>query len=311
MIVVFGSINVDLIVPVKNLPRPGETVLGPSYKLMAGGKGANQALAAARAGAMTRMVGAVGRDGFAEVALADMAAAGVDLSGVARRGAPTGCAVICVDKAGQNTIAVASGANMKTRESQLADGFLGPRSLVAMQMEVPPVQNWALVARARSLGARLLLNLAPAGPLPGLILPALDWLVVNEIEAGMIAAKFGQGAEDPRVAGSALAAATGIAVVVTLGAQGAVAFADKQGWAIGALAIKAVDTTGAGDAFVGAFAAALDEGADLPTALRWGSTAGALACLAPGAQPSLPRRADIERRMGELAPATKTKKGKP
>src|SRR5260221_1593384 len=101
MIVVFGSINIDLVVPVKALPRPGETVLGPGYKLVAGGKGANQALAAARAGAMTRMVGAVGRDAFAEIALADMTAAGVDLSAVARRGPATGCAVICVDKDGQ------------------------------------------------------------------------------------------------------------------------------------------------------------------------------------------------------------------
>ncbi len=309
MIVVFGSINVDLVVPVKNLPRPGETVLGPSYKLVAGGKGANQALAAQRAGAMTRMVGAVGRDGFAEVALAEMTAAGVDLSAVARRAAPTGCAVICVDRAGQNMIAVASGANLKARESQLADGFLGPRSLVAMQMEVPPAQNWALAARARSLGSRVLLNVAPAGDLPGLILPALDWLVVNEIEAAMIAAKHGLSHDDPRAAASALADIAGTTVVVTLGSRGAVAFSGKQGWEIGAIPIKPVDTTGAGDAFVGAFAAALDEGADLPTALRWGSTAGALACLIAGAQPSLPLRADIERRLSELRPATKIRKG--
>jgi ribokinase len=199
---------------------------------------------------------------------------------------------------------------MKVREGQLADGFLGPRSLVAMQMEVPPAQNWALVARARSLGARLLLNAAPAGVLPGLILPALDWLVVNEIEAGMIAAKLRLGREDPRAAGAAIAEAAGTTVVVTLGPEGAVAFAGRQGWEIGALSIKPVDTTGAGDAFVGAFAAALDESADLPTALRWGSTAGALACLLPGAQPSLPRRADIERRLGELAPARRIKKGR-
>ena len=179
MIVCFGSINVDLVVPVKTLPRPGETVLGPSYTLVAGGKGGNQALAAARAGASTRMVGAVGRDGFAEIALANMAAAGVDLTGVARRAAPTGCAIICVDRAGQNMIAVASGANLKIRERQLADGSLGPRSLVVMQMEVPPAQNWALVARARSLGSRLLLNVAPAGALPATILPALGWLVAE------------------------------------------------------------------------------------------------------------------------------------
>jgi len=310
MIVCFGSINVDLVVPVKTLPRPGETVLGPSYTLVAGGKGGNQALAAARAGASTRMVGAVGRDGFAEIALANMAAAGVDLTGVARRAAPTGCAIICVDRAGQNMIAVASGANLKIRERQLADGSLGPRSLVVMQMEVPPAQNWALVARARSLGSRLLLNVAPAGALPATILPALGWLVVNEIEAAMIADRLGLGRDDPRDAGAALAEKSGATVVVTLGAQGAVAFSGRQGWEIAGLPVAAVDTTGAGDAFVGAFAAALDEGADLPAALRWGCTAGALACLTPGAQPSLPHRRDIERRAGELAPARKIRKGR-
>jgi ribokinase len=310
MIVVFGSINIDLVVPVKMLPRPGETVLGPSYRLVAGGKGANQALAAARAGAMTRMVGAVGRDGFAEVALAEMTAAGVDLSAVVRRAVPTGCAVICVDRGGQNMIAVASGANLKVHESQLADGYLGPRTLITMQMEVPAEQNWALAARARSLGARVLLNVAPAGELPGLILPALDWLVVNEIEAAAFAAKHGLSHEDPKASAAALADICGTAVIVTLGARGAVAFSGKQGWEIGAIPIKPVDTTGAGDAFVGAFAAALDEGADLPAALRFGSTAGALACLTAGAQPSLPVRAEIERRQNELAPATRIRKGK-
>ncbi len=311
MIVVFGSINVDVVVPVKSLPRPGETVLGRFYKLVAGGKGANQALAASRAGAVTRMVGAVGRDSFAEVALADMVAAGIDLSGVRRCGVATGCAVICVDKAGQNQIAVAAGANLRARQGDLPDGLLGPHSLIAMQMEVPPAQNWALVTRARALGARLLLNVAPAGPLPRLILPALDWLVVNEIEAAAIAANLGLGQENSRAIAAALSKATGITVVVTLGAVGAVAFAGKQGWEIGALPIKPVDTTAAGDAFVGAFAAALDEGADLPAALRRGSVAGALACLARGAQPSLPLREAIEQRLGELPPARKIKQGKP
>ena len=310
MIVVFGSINVDLIVPVHTLPRPGETVLGPNYQLAAGGKGANQALAAARAGALTRMVGAVGRDGFAEVALADMTTAGVDLSGVARRGSATGCAVICVDKSGENMITVASGANLKVKESQVADAFLGDRTLLTMQMEVPHEQNWELAARARSLGARQLLNVAPAGSLPGLIMPAYDWLVMNEIEVGMIAAEHDLPASDTRTAAAALSEMAGTAVVVTLGAAGAIAFSGKQGWEIGTIPVKAVDTTGAGDAFVGAFAAALDEGNDLPTALRWASTAGALACLTVGAQPSLPVREDIEKRMSELAPAMKIKKGR-
>jgi ribokinase len=218
--------------------------------------------------------------------------------------------VICVDKAGQNMIAVASGANMKLKESQLPDGFLGSRTLVSMQMEVPHEENWELAARARSLGTRLLLNVAPAGSLPGLIMPAYDWLVMNEVEVAMIAGEHGLPAGDVRAAGAALAEMADTTVVVTLGAQGAIAFAGKQGWEIGTLPVKPVDTTGAGDAFVGALAAALDEGADLPTALRWGSTAGALACLTAGAQPSLPLRADIEKRMGELAPAAKIKKGR-
>jgi ribokinase len=310
MIVVFGSINVDLIIAVENLPRPGETVLGPGYKLVAGGKGANQALAAARAGAMTRMVGAVGRDAFAEIALADMTAAGVDLTAVARRGTATGCAVICVDKRGQNMIAVASGANLKVKESQVADAFLGQRTLLTMQMEVPHEENWELAARARSLGARVLLNVAPAGNLPGLIMPALDWIVLNEIEVAMIAGQHGLPADSAHAAGAALAEMADTTVIVTLGAQGAVAFDGKQGWEIGSLPIKPVDTTGAGDAFVGALATALDDGHELPVALRWASTAGALACLVAGAQPSLPLRADIERHMEELAPAAKIKKSR-
>jgi ribokinase len=309
MIVVFGSINVDLVVPVKRLPRPGETVLGPSYALVAGGKGANQALAAARTGAPTRMVGAVGHDQFAEVALAEMAVAGVDLSGLRRCTAPTGCAVICVDEAGENQIAVASGANLEARESDVRGEFLAHRSLVAMQMEVPLAQNWALASRAKAAGARLLLNVAPAGPVPISILPAFDWLVVNEVEANAVAANLGLQLDSSQAAGAALHRATKTAVVVTLGSEGAIAFADGDAWEIGTIPITPLDTTGAGDAFVGAFAAALDEGADLPNALRWGSVAGALACLVRGAQPSLPTRKLVEQKLGQLPAARRL--GKP
>jgi len=305
MIVVFGSINVDLVVPVKHLPQPGETVLGPSYTLVAGGKGANQALAATRAGAKTRMVGAVGQDHFAEVALADMAVGGIDLSAVRRCDAPTGCAIICVDEAGQNQIAVASGANLEARESDLPGDLLDSRSLIGMQMEVPLKQNWALAARARTAGARLLLNVAPAGPLPNSIFPCLDWLVLNEIEASAVATALGVCRASPQATAAALSRQTNIAVVVTMGSEGAIAFSDGNAWEIGTLRITPVDTTGAGDAFVGAFAAALDEGAELPMALRWASVAGAIACLTPGAQPSLPDRAVITQHLEELAPARK------
>jgi ribokinase len=303
MIVVFGSMNVDLVLPVEGLPRPGETVLGPSYSIVAGGKGANQALAAARAGAPTLMFGCVGHDGFADIALAEMAGAGVDLGGIARCPAPTGCAFICVDRAGENFLAVASGATLNAQQHQVPDEVLGPESLLVMQMEVPVAENWALAARAKARGARLLLNVAPAGALPREALAMLDWLVVNEIEALAVARGLGLDPGDPRTAGSSLAEAAGITVIVTLGPEGAVAFAGENAWEIGALPIKPVDTTAAGDGFVGALAAALDEGAGLPTALRFASVTAGLACLAAGAQPSLPNRAAIEKRLEELSPA--------
>ncbi|HKF59719.1 MAG TPA: PfkB family carbohydrate kinase [Dongiaceae bacterium] len=310
MILVFGSLNIDLVVRVKSLPAPGETVLGPSYDVVAGGKGANQALAAARAGAAVAMVGAVGKDAFGEIALAELAVAGVDLAGVARKGPRTGAAFITVDRKGENEIVVASGANLKARQSQVADAALRPETLVVLQMEVPVRENWALARRARARGARVLLNAAPAQSLSAEALASLDWLVANGIEIAAIAGAAGHGDEDPRAAGAALAAATGIAVVVTLGSQGAVAYAGGEAWEIGALPVTPVDSTAAGDAFVGTLAAALDAGAALPGALRRASVAGALACLVVGAQPSLPTRAAVDARLKELAPARKVKAGR-
>jgi ribokinase len=303
MIVVFGSINIDLVVPVERLPRPGETVLGPHYTLVPGGKGANQALAAARAGGRVRMIGRVGRDGFADLALAELKAAGIDLSTVERDALPTGCALIPVDRAGGNLIIVASGANSAAAECQVADALLGADTLVMLQMEVPLAENWRLVERAKHAGARVMLNCAPAAPVPRATLAALDWLVVNETEAELLARDLSLPAADPRSAGAAIAKAVGTTVIVTLGGEGAIAFSGADAWSIGPLPITPVDTTAAGDAFVGAFAAAIDAGADLPTALHRASTAGGLACTMAGAQPSLPTKAAIESRLRDLPPA--------
>lgn len=302
MILVFGSVNVDMVVPVTSLPRPGETVLGPGYSLYPGGKGANQALAAARAGATVRMVGRVGQDAFADLALSELTAAGVDLRGVARDPQPTGCALVCVDRGGQNLIVVAAGANGRTVQSQVADELLGPETLLLLQMEVPAAENWALVERARARGARILCNAAPAGPIPRRTLANFDWLVVNATEAEAVAARLGLPAAGPREAGRAIAERTGTTAVVTLGAAGAVAYSRAVAWRAGALKIKPTDTTAAGDAFVGAFAAAVDAGLDLPAALHRASVAGGLACLTAGAQPSLPYRAAIDRYLRELPP---------
>lgn len=303
MIVVFGSINVDLVVQVSHLPRPGETVLGPSYRALSGGKGANQAVAAARAGADVRMAGRVGEDAFGDNVTAELAAAGVDIKAVTRDHRPTGCAFISVDPTGQNQIVVATGANAGLRERQVEDALLVPGTLVVLQMEVPLAENWALVTRACARGARILLNAAPAAPVPGLALAALDWLVVNENEAVALAARLGTGGLDAEASGRTLAHALGITTVVTLGSAGAVAFRRDGAWRIGALPIRAIDTTAAGDAFVGTFAAAIDAGAELPEALRRASVAGGLACLKEGAQASLPDAAAVDAHLGELAPA--------
>jgi ribokinase len=303
MIVVFGSINIDLVVPVERLPRPGETVLGPGYTLVPGGKGANQALAAARAGGAVRMVGRVGSDGFADLALAELKAAGVDLSAVERDMLPTGCALIPVDRDGGNLIIVASGANSGTIERQVADELLTPDTLVILQMEIPLAENWRLVERAKHRGARVMLNCAPAAEVPRATLAALDWLVVNESEAELLARSLLLTAAPARAAGAAIAKAVATTVIVTLGGKGAVAFSGTDAWTIGTLPIAPVDTTAAGDAFVGAFAAAMDSGADLPTALHRASTAGGLACAVAGAQPSLPTKAAVDGRLHDLAPA--------
>ncbi len=296
MIIVFGSINIDFVTPVTRLPGRGETVAGPGYTLHPGGKGANQALAAARAGASVAMVGAVGRDGLAEPALALLRTGGVDLGQVARVDAPTGAAFIAVEDGGENQIVVASGANAHVRASQLAGLPLSPGDSLLLQREVPLEECIAAARLAKQAGARVILNLAPAGGDPhGKLLAETDIVVMNETEAllhGAHAGLEGQGGAD-RVA-TALRRDGVPTIVVTLGAGGAVAWHSAGDRAFAAAhAVNVVDTTGAGDAFCGAFAAALDEGRDIHEAMRFGVAAGSLACMQAGAQPSLPFAADI------------------
>jgi ribokinase len=303
MIVVFGSINIDLLISVPRLPKAGETVLGPGYAIAPGGKGANQALAAARAGAAVRMAGCVGRDPFAVPALAYLEAAGVDLGAVERGEAPTGCAIVAVDATGENQIIVAAGANAAAAARQVPDSWLGPETVLVLQMEVPHAENWRLVERAARAGTRVLLNVAPSAPVPPAALHALGWLVVNESEALSVSESLGGREADPLAAGRAIAAAAGVTTIVTLGGSGAAAFAKDGAWRIGAMAVTPVDTTGAGDAFVGAFAAAADAGLALPDGLHRASVAAALACLKPGAQPSLPTAGEIAAALPRLAAA--------
>jgi ribokinase len=211
VIVVFGSINLDLIFNLPAIPRPGETVLGPSTRIEPGGKGANQAVAAARAGAETVMAGAVGRDALADGALRLLRDAGVDLDRVASVDATTGCAAISVDPGGNNAIAVGSGANLLATASQVEVSLLGAGATMVLQMEVPAAENAALIVRAQAGGARVVLNLAPASPLDAAALRAVDVLVVNETEGEWLAEHLGCAA----TAAALNDCLAGVAVVLT------------------------------------------------------------------------------------------------
>ena len=302
-IIVFGSINVDLVFRVAALPCPGETVIAPEYATVPGGKGANQAVAAARDGAHVCLVGRTGRDAFAGVAMASLKGAGVDTAGVAEADLPTGCAMIGVGRDGENQIIVASGANALAAADQIDDAALGPGTTLVLQMEVPAAANAALIRRARTKQARIILNLAPAAALAADALSLIDVLVVNRGEASWLAASLGAHEARTGTLARALAARLGMAVVLTCGGDGAVAATKDGVWAVAALPVVSVDTTAAGDAFVGVLAAALDRGQDLPSALHRASVAAGLACQVLGAQTSLPGKAAIDAALRHLPPA--------
>ncbi len=293
MIVVFGSVNLDLIFPLAALPAAGETVLGPDVRMEPGGKGANQALAAARDGARVALVGAVGRDPLAAAALALLRSEGVDLSGIAATDRATGCAAIFVDRAGRNAIGVGSGANLTARADQVEDALLAPGATLIVQMEVRPAETAALIRRARARNVRVVLNLAPAAALEADALRAVDVLVVNAVEAEWLAGSL-RCAPDA----TGLRAALGATVVRTLGEQGAEAAHPDGLLRVPAHPVTAVDTTGAGDCFTGVLAAALDRGAPLAAALARAAVAAALCCTRPGSQATMPRVAEIDALLG-------------
>ncbi len=290
MITVFGSINIDLVTSVERIAGPGETVLGPSYAAIPGGKGANQALAARRAGAEVALVGATGRDGFADLALTLLRDAGVALDGVAEVDAPTGAAFIAVDAAGENAITVAAGANARVTASQIAATTLRSGGLLLLQREVPDREGEAAAVLARTAGLRTILNLAPSGLVSDTYLRSIDILVVNEHEATDLAAALTIDADWAALA-QHLGQRFGISgCVVTLGPEGAIGWLGGETYRVDCPKVAVVDTTAAGDTFVGVFAAALDQGLGFAEALRRGTAGGSLACTRAGAQSSIPRR---------------------
>lgn len=289
MITVFGSINLDLIFALPAIPRSGETLLTRSVAIAPGGKGANQAVAAALDGARVVLAGAVGRDALAAGALGLLRKAGVDLSRVIETDAATGCAAIAVDPRGNNAIAVGSGANLLAREKHVEPALLAPGNTLLLQMEVDPAQTEALIHRARAAGTRIILNLAPAGPLSIDALSAVDLLVVNEAEADWLADYLGCSAR-----AAALRAALGVDVVRTLGAAGSEIATATGLRSIAAHPVTPIDTTAAGDCFVGVLAAALDRGLAIEDAMHRASVAAAICCSRSGSQNSLPGSAEID-----------------
>jgi len=307
MITVFGSLNVDYIFQVSQLPAPGETVLASNMQVLPGGKGANQAVAAARAGAKVSMVGAVGRDALSKIALAGLLDAGVDTSAVALSTMPTGTAAINVDAQGENAITVSSGANLDASGDSLDEKNLTPRTTVLLQMEVPMTAMADLVQRARKKESCIVWNLAPMQCVDLALLKQVNCLIVNEVELNQLHSEFHQtlgpnngSAKDVEQRAWDIFTLTRQSVVVTLGAKGTLAVHNNTLLTVPALAISPVDTVGAGDAFTGAFTAALDRGETFPVALRWGSVAGGLACLETGAQSSLPTAAQISEHLAAL-----------
>ena len=301
MIVVFASIILDHVAVVARLPGPGETVIAPSFQVFPGGKGANQALAAARAGAPVVVGGAVGRDAAADVALSLLKDSGIDLSGIEAVDMPTGAAFVGVDAKGQNQIIVTVGANLGARATGLAAHSWSKGDILLLQCETPEQECIALASLAKVAKARVVLNAAPAGPVKPELLELVDILIVNEHEAVVLAVSLGWDERDPDLIAARVDGELGIDCIATLGAQGCVGWSGGVRRAIAAPEVRVVDTVAAGDAFVGAFAAALHRGLGFSGALQRGIAAGSLACTRPGAQPSLPLASDIEELASRLS----------
>ncbi len=294
-VLVVGSLNADLVMRVPHLPQAGETVVGATMQIVAGGKGANQSVAAARLGAAVQLVGRVGADSFGRLVYDEVARAGVQLGHLrVDPDVPTGTAQVVVDATGQNAIVVASGANARVGRTDIpADSSMwNGASIVVLQLEIPMGTVAAAIAMAAARGVPVLLNAAPMQPVPAELLHAVDWLVVNEIEAEQLAGRPVRSPEDAVREARALGR-SGQRVVVTLGAAGAVLVHDQRALHVPAPPVSILDTTAAGDALVGGLAAACDRGSSDEEGLREAVVAGSLACTRAGAIPSLPTLAEV------------------
>lgn len=297
-VVVVGSTNTDMTVRVPRIPAPGETTGGRDFRVTGGGKGANQAMAAARAGARVTFVTALGEDDFGDRAVVTLAAEGIDLAFVQRMPGPSGVALIVVDDDGENAIAVAAGANAELQASHVAPigDRLAAGDVVLLQLEIPMATVLAAAQLARARGARVLLNPAPSPrePLADALLDAVTFIAPNEHEAEQLTGVTVADAAGLTEAAAALHRRGVPYVLITLGARGVFVSGEGRGVHIPAFPAAAIDTTAAGDVFCGALAVALTEGHAVEAAARFGAAAAAISVTRPGAQDSAPRRNEIE-----------------
>ena len=298
MITVVGSLNMDLCVETSRLPSSGETVLGHRYRQAPGGKGANQACALARLGVPVHLIGCVGADGFGREMTANLSAFGVRTSAlISKPDAPSGVAFILIDDDGENQIVVCGGANatLSAEDVRKHAEFIARSRAVIAQLEIPLEAVEAAFLIGREAGALTILNPAPAQPLSVALLNLCDWIIPNEREAvRLLGLSSDERCESGRLSGLLRARAPGCGVVITLGPTGAWLDHKNIGTFIPSIPVEAIDTVGAGDAFVGAFVARLTEGADAREAVEFAVAAAAVAVTRPGAQGGLPTRAEAE-----------------
>lgn len=302
-VVVVGSLNMDLVVRVPHLPVPGETILGGNFQTIPGGKGANQAVGAARMGAQVTMVGRVGDDEFGTALTDNLAKEGVDISSVSVDAeSATGIAMITVDQNGQNSIVVASGANMALKPEHIRTAWERIREVdvVVMPLEVSLACIEETVRLAKQHSVKVVLNPAPAQNLPGELLKQVDVLVPNESETSLLTGLGVETIEEAETAAAKLLELGVGAVVLTLGSRGALLVSETEpAQTIPPYAVEVVDTTAAGDAFVAALSVGLSNGLSLSNAVRQANAAGGLAATKLGAQPSMPTHEEVDQLMDQ------------
>lgn len=295
-ILVVGSINADLVVRAPRFPAPGETLSGEDLKIIPGGKGANQAVAAARQGSSVAMVGRVGNDSFGPDLIGNLKQNGVDTTHVMTDPqSASGTAIIVVDANGQNSIVLSPGGNGRVTKEDLNPVAFAQYKLLLLQLEIPVQTVLAAARRAKESGVRVILNPAPAYPLPDELFSLSDVIVPNEPELSMLTGESVHDMPSAENAARALLGRGAKNVVVTLGSRGALIVNHELTRHVPAFQVEVVDSTAAGDAFIGGFASALLQDRSIEEAVRYGCGCGALAATKFGAQPSLPTREEVER----------------